>query len=248
VAAVGYYSAATKIAEVWGLAAGVFQASMYPLMCKFYIIDQKSFAKTASYSFRYLFIGILPIVVCCTVYAPAILRLVFGKGFETAAPALVLLIWAEVFLVGNMFGQAALVAAGKEKWTLPLSLTAAGSNVLLNVLLIPKYGYIGAAWASLLSYGMYPVLGTLLPQTREIVCFMWRELWRPFLAALATAAWLLYVQSSSLRLFIAPVIYVLILTMLKGVGVQDLLLLRRAILEGAVIADRCLPESPSVKI
>jgi O-antigen/teichoic acid export membrane protein len=243
VAAVGHYSAATKIAEVWGLAAGVLQAATYPLMCRFYTPDRERFEKTVRYSFRYLFIAMFPVVTICTLYAPAILGFVFGEGFANAALACVLLMWAEVFLVGNMIGQAALIAAGKEKWTLALSLAAAGLNVFLNVLLIPRYGYIGAAWASLVSYGAYPVLETLLPQTRGFVCLMWKELWRPFLASVATGGLLFDFPRNGLLLFIAPVVYLVLLTMLKGVGVQDLLLLRRAVLEGAPIAVRHLPEN-----
>jgi O-antigen/teichoic acid export membrane protein len=211
-------------------------------MCRFYTADRERFEKTARYAFRYLFIAMFPVVMICTLYASAILGFVFGKGFANAASACVLLMWAEFFLVGNMIGQAALIAAGKEKWTLALTLAAAGLNVFLNVLLIPRYGYIGAAWASLVSYGSYPVLETLLPQTREFVCFMWKEFWRPFLASVATGGLLLYFQKSGLLLFIAPVIYVVLLRMLRGVGMQDLLLFRRAILEGAPMTGRRLSE------
>jgi O-antigen/teichoic acid export membrane protein len=232
VAAIGYYSAATKIAEGWGLVVGVFQAAVFPLMCRFYAADRERFEKTAHYSLRYIFIGIFPFAVACTLYAPAILRLVFGADFSRAAPALTVLMWAEVFLVGNMICQATLVAAGLQKCTFWLALAAAGSNVLLNLLLIPKYGYTGAAWASLISYGMYPVVETLLPQTRPFAWILWREIWRPFSAALAAGTLLRDLPINGLLLAgVGLAAYFAILVSLRGVGLHDLHLLRRALSE-----------------
>jgi O-antigen/teichoic acid export membrane protein len=246
--AVGYYSAATKIAEIWALFAGVFQAAVYPLMCKFYATDHERFEKTARYSFRYLFLGTFPFVIGCTLYAPAILRVAFGSPFSKAAPALILLVWADVFLVANMISQATLIAAGRERWTLLLSLAAAGSNVILNLLLIPRFGFVGAAWASLASYGMYLVTETLLTRTRPFALLLWKEAWRPFLAALATATLLVYLPSTSLRVVIGPATYVACLFAIRGLDSQDFFLARRALVGCVPGTSPYAPQSPRAEI
>jgi O-antigen/teichoic acid export membrane protein len=50
---------------------------------------------------------------------------------------------------------------------------AAALNILINVLLIPKYGYVGAAWATLISYLVYFIVLTAMGHSNMRWSFPW---------------------------------------------------------------------------
>ena len=77
--------------------------------------------------------------------------LLYGGSYEAAAPVLKILVWsAALVLLRGTFRQA-LCAAGEQRADLGCAASCAGINVALNLLLIPRFGLMGAAVATLLS-------------------------------------------------------------------------------------------------
>jgi Na+-driven multidrug efflux pump len=63
------------------------------------------------------------------------------------------------------------------KFDMVSNMTAAIANVLLNLLFIPRYGILGAAWATLISYFLtYVGTSSLYPPTRDIFRMQVRSL------------------------------------------------------------------------
>jgi O-antigen/teichoic acid export membrane protein len=219
---VGIYAAATRLAEPWGLAAGVFVSATFPMLCRTFVPDTQGFHRISRATYRYLFIPLMLLIAYATLFAAPILRLIFGPGFEAGAPALVTLMWAEVFLFANMVSQYVLVAAGAQKVTFFLSAAGAVSNVALNLVLIPRYGATGAGVASLISYAFYQFLQSALPQTREFSIPVWSELFRPALACIGVVLALRVVRlSPGLALAIVPAGYVVALFAIGGLRSDD---------------------------
>lgn len=82
---------------------------------------------------------------------PAGLEWIFGAGFAASFPILLLL--AGGHLTNAFFGPVAslLTMSGSERTVVKLSALGAGSNILLNLILIPTHGAIGAAVATAVS-------------------------------------------------------------------------------------------------
>jgi O-antigen/teichoic acid export membrane protein len=98
------------------------------------------------------FSAALAIAVAMSLTADWIVVLLFGEAFSAAVTVLQIHIWSGCFIfVRYLIGQH-LVITEQE----PLSLFSHGMGALLNVglnlWLIPKYGIVGAAWATLISY------------------------------------------------------------------------------------------------
>ena len=88
------------------------------------------------------------IAIPTTLLAPWIVRVLYGPGYEGAAPMLAVLVWSLVFTsLGVVRG--AFLRAMNWLWTY-LVTVAAGLvvNVLLNLWLIPRYGGMGAVIAA----------------------------------------------------------------------------------------------------
>ncbi len=99
-----------------------------------------------------------PLFLAAWVFAPAILGL-FGSDFREAAPVVAIL--AGSALLGSGFGSIdiLLVMAGKSVWSLGNSAAALTTNVVLNLILIPKMGINGAA----LAWAISRIVSNVLP-------------------------------------------------------------------------------------
>jgi O-antigen/teichoic acid export membrane protein len=96
-----------------------------------------------------------------TAVPQAIITLLYGQSFAKAASSLRFLGPATfVLCMGSIFGIA-LTSIGEERNQLKITFIALLSNVFLNFLLIPVYGGIGAALATLISGMVYLLLGQI---------------------------------------------------------------------------------------
>jgi O-antigen/teichoic acid export membrane protein len=79
--------------------------------------------------------------------ADPIVRGIYGAGFQSATPLLVVLSILLVFKCPSFALAAWLVATDRQNRRVVVQATAAGLNLGLNLLLIPTCGAMGAAWA-----------------------------------------------------------------------------------------------------
>lgn len=163
--------------------------------------------------------GALPIAVGGFVFAPAIIGLVFGAGYAAAAlPLQVLMVSVPISAVRDVPVMAVL-SKGREDLVLRVVAASATINLVLNATLIPRFGMLGAAVATVstealrfaLSLGHARSLGFPTPALVRA--------WRPMAAALAMVVALLPVPRSNLLLGIptGAVAYVLALALVGGI-------------------------------
>lgn len=106
---------------------------------------------------KWLSFLILPIFLVLCLFPEAVLNLFFGSAYIAAAPALRILSLG--FIIGNLLGPngAMLIALGETTFIMWATLAAAIANVLLNIVLIPPFGIVGAAIASAVSIALFNV-------------------------------------------------------------------------------------------
>jgi O-antigen/teichoic acid export membrane protein len=87
-----------------------------------------------------------PLYLTVAIFGPVLIR-VFGRGFDQGADALVIL------AVGGMIGAACgpvdmvLLMGGRSSATMLSAAIGLTVNIGVNVALVPRYGFVGAAWA-----------------------------------------------------------------------------------------------------
>jgi O-antigen/teichoic acid export membrane protein len=90
-----------------------------------------------------------PLYLSLAVFAPLVLR-VFGSEFAAGQDALVILSLGMLVNMGTGNCHIVLLMSGKSSWNLLNTVTSVAVNLVLGILLIPKYGATGAAiaWAA----------------------------------------------------------------------------------------------------
>ncbi len=148
-AAVGWYNAAYKLIDGLNFVPTLFIVAIFPAMSFLYFKDQKRLKKIFGKYVSYLFILAIPIGIGVTLLSDRIILSFFGYQYSNAALALQILIWAEVFVFVNYFMGFLLNAIDKQRLFTLTTLVGLICNVFLNLLLIPRYGIYGAAFATL---------------------------------------------------------------------------------------------------
>lgn len=103
----------------------------------------------------------------CAAFGELVIGLAFGEGYSPAALFLVVLAVALVFALANGVLFQAALAFGMERWCAIGATIAALVNVTANLLLVPRYGVLAAAWitvATEIVVGAFIMLGLLLKQ------------------------------------------------------------------------------------
>jgi O-antigen/teichoic acid export membrane protein len=87
--------------------------------------------------------------------APFIIRLLYGAEYSGAGIVLQILLVAVLFAVLGQASRSALLGMEKQSWLLKTGLVAAVFSIGLDVVLIPRYGAIGAAVANTTVQGLW---------------------------------------------------------------------------------------------
>jgi O-antigen/teichoic acid export membrane protein len=141
--------------------------TLFPLIATSYSRDRERARRLLQIAGEYLAMGSLPALAFTLVAAEPIVTLLFGRQFKDAAPALPILMGAFVsisfgYLAGNM-----VVLLELQRRFLLYAAVGLVVNASLNILLIPPYGFLAAAWITLvtevvvMSLTMRDVLGRL---------------------------------------------------------------------------------------
>jgi PST family polysaccharide transporter len=148
---VGWYAAAYRLITAVLIPSSVLLQAFMPALSEAHGDPERMRARGRRFIAALLAVG-FPLAVAGAFLAPLLIRL-FGADYAPAAPALTILM-VDVSLSYFHIGLGrALVAWDRERDYMAALVGGAVANVVLNLLLIPPYGIVGAAVATMLSEG-----------------------------------------------------------------------------------------------
>lgn len=150
---VGFYTAAVKMKNILVSAVTALGAVLLP-RASFYIQQGKKaeFRQITDKAFRFTFLAALPLSAYCILQATEIITLLSDTEYLGAVPAMIA-ITPTILLIGlsQITGIQILVPLGLEKYTILSTAAGAVTDLVLNALLIPTYGALGAAIGTLVA-------------------------------------------------------------------------------------------------
>ena len=160
--AVGIYSAAVRISETWYFVPMVIAASVFPS-----ILEAKEKSEDAYITQLQKVYDLLVFLAVCVALPVMLLSDwlivgVFGSEYAKAAPILAIHVWAGVFVCLGVVSSKWLVTERLQRLAFVRTAVGACINILLNLILIPKYGPTGAAVATVISYSVAAFWSDLL--------------------------------------------------------------------------------------
>jgi O-antigen/teichoic acid export membrane protein len=151
-ATVGIYSAAVKLTQVWSFLPGLIIGSLFPAIVNAKKTNFALYAKRFK-NLSFITIGItIAIAMPLYIFAPIIIRIIFGQDYIGAVPILRIYMWISLAITLTALAQNYFIVENFTKIFLYTSLIGATINILLNIILIPLYGSTGSAWGTMISY------------------------------------------------------------------------------------------------
>lgn len=148
---VGLYSAAYRVLDLAVFAAITVITPLIPILASQIRQDRKAAVADCRMAAQFAGLFALPVAIVLPTIAPSIFSTVLGQEFVGAAAPMNVLALNFVFIVFALLGSSINLANGEVAhgyWNAPL---ACAINLSLNVLLIPRFGMVGAAWAAVAS-------------------------------------------------------------------------------------------------
>jgi O-antigen/teichoic acid export membrane protein len=125
--------------------------TLTPIIAASWPGQRERMLKAVRLSAEFLVVSSLGALVFTIVAATPLVQLFFGSSFTAAAPALPVLAGAFVFICFGYLNGTLLLVLGIQRHFLPIGLAGLVFNVVGNLILVPAYGFMGAAWMTLLT-------------------------------------------------------------------------------------------------
>lgn len=157
-AEVGAYAIAVRIVEVSFVIPAVVIASVFPAMISAKQQDRVTYEARIQALFDSMLWSALAIAVPLSLLAGVVVRVLAGNAYAAAGPVLEVLAWMPVLVFLGVIRQRWLLAENQLGAGLAVEAAGCGLNVLANLVLIPRHGAVGAAYASLIGSAFATVL------------------------------------------------------------------------------------------
>jgi O-antigen/teichoic acid export membrane protein len=146
---VGIYSAAIRIVQVFYIVPAVLQLSTLPLFARLARHDNQKFREGLEKTVGLIFLISIPMALGGAILGTQIMRLVFGAAYALGGLAFRILMLTLIVDFPATIVSAAVFAYNHQKSLIITSLIGGVGNVVFDLLLIPRWGIVGSAFATL---------------------------------------------------------------------------------------------------
>jgi polysaccharide transporter, PST family len=167
--AVGIYSAATRISEVWYFVPMTISSSVMPSIFQAKEIGEELYYQRIGKLNRILTWLAIAVAIVMTFASKPLIAMLFGDSYLESGSILAVHIWASIFVFTGVATSGWFVAENLTYLSLYRTLAGAVINVFLNIFLIPIYGGIGAAIATIVAQAVASFLSNgVSPKTWKL--------------------------------------------------------------------------------
>lgn len=231
---VGWYNAAYRLILILLFIPGIINSAIFPTMSKFYISSQNALKLMCEKYFKIMFIIGIPLGVGTTLLANKIILLIFGSEYRPSIIALQILIWTIVFTFAGAAFVKLFESINKQIIITKISGICVIINILLNLLLIPKFSYVGASFATVITE--FILVGSIFIfaykfgygiESKKVV----KNISKVIIASVVMGAFLWYFKSLNLFILIilAILFYLIMIYIIKGINYEDVQMFKRII-------------------
>lgn len=170
---VAFYSTANSINSMWTFVIAAVIDSVSPVIYTAYNESRAVFKKSLKILYQFIiWLCLMAGVVIC-LSSKIIINLLYGASYMEAVPVLRVLVWSVMFSYLGVAKNIWVVSENKNKYLVAFTGMGIIGNLILNFILIPQYGAVGAAVATVVTQFISSVAAQLcFKETRESCIWM----------------------------------------------------------------------------
>lgn len=214
---VGLYSAAYRLVDFFSVVTIILVTPLIPIFSRLVLNNPEDLRGPVARSYEAAAFVAVPFAIATPMVSPWLTQLIFGEAFAEAADLMNILVWIVVLVLFSLLSSSANLALGAIKHGYWSGGIAVAVNVALNLWWIPEYGAPGAAYATLISSGVWYLISQYYT-TRELGNILHGKYWLWLIFLNGTLALVLYSTPSDKHLLLmvsAGVGYLFMAALLK---------------------------------
>jgi O-antigen/teichoic acid export membrane protein len=240
--AVSWYNLAFRMIQFLGLIPNILFGAVFPVSSRLFATSKDTLRFLFERSLKYLLIFAIPLGVGTTLLASRFTPLVGGQntGFGPASAALQILVWSEVMIFINMAFSNQLNSINKQTVVTKQTALCAIVNVVLNLIAIPLFGYLGACVVTVLTEAVSTLFlyRALMNSEFKIPSHVLRDLSKITIAGLVMGAFLYAIKDQgvfqgipglAVMVVLSVCVYFVLIFLLRVVDRDDMNMLRKLI-------------------
>ncbi len=193
---VGLYQAALPTSQLLWFFIGGISSVLLPTISGLWVMGKKEEINNGvKILTKTIFMVIVPLVVVFVVFPESILRILFGESFVPASHSLRILSIGAIFYTFYFMYGMILIAIGRTITYTKLTLATGTAGVVLNLMLVPVFGIVGAASAIMASYALGLLLLAAYAKNEVAINFSISGMVKALLGGTAVAAIIFSIKS-----------------------------------------------------
>jgi O-antigen/teichoic acid export membrane protein len=168
----GIYSSAVKLSEAWYFVPMIISSSVFPSILRVRKKSKELYLRRIQMLYDFFTWFTIGVALIVTFLSPFIINILYGSEYAMASTVLSIHIWAGVFVFLGVASSNYLIAENLTKITFYRTLAGVTVNIFLNLILVPFYGIMGAAFATLVSQFVSAFFSNLFFKKSRIIFIM----------------------------------------------------------------------------
>jgi len=225
-AAVGFWSVAYKLTYAFQFIPMAFSAAAFPAMSAYFVSDKTMLRKTFERVLFYLAILAVPIAFGIFSLAEPLILKIYGVTYLPSILPLQVAIFTVIFIFLNYPVGSLLNATDRQMTNTAVMGVCMALNVILNVILIPRFSYLGAAISAVISHALLFTIGLIF--AGRVVAynkkFIFGALFKIVISATVMSVVIIYLRPYVYWIFLVPVgatVYFALLFLFHGMEWRD---------------------------
>jgi O-antigen/teichoic acid export membrane protein len=155
---IGWYAGAFKIVEAFSALPSILGAALFPLILQLRTTNPHALDRLLGTSTKAILLFSIPAAATISLFSRPIISAVYGKSYLPGAGVLSILIWCIVPIFLYFYLMFVNIASGHAKHNLLAGCVALVAGLFANAILVPRVGYLGAAWSALIANTSFALL------------------------------------------------------------------------------------------
>jgi O-antigen/teichoic acid export membrane protein len=151
---VGWYSVAYKLTFALQFLPLALNNSVFPAFSRAFVESREALRAIFQQSFKFLLLLAVPLTVGVFVFVEPILNLRWASYSQTPQALRVLILSLPLIFLNLILGSLLNASNRQRENTIHIAFTLL-ANIVLDIMLIPSMGHVGAAWASVISSAVF---------------------------------------------------------------------------------------------
>lgn len=173
----GQYAAAVKLSVAWYFVPSVICSSLFPAIVNAKMKSIKLYKTRLQRLYSLMVILALSVVIPTMYFSNWLVEITFGSEYYLTAEVLSIHVLAGVFVFLGVANGKWFINENLQRYSIICLGSGMVVNIVMNLILIPKYGILGAAYATLISHFISTLVSPLLfKKTRPSFFMMIRSL------------------------------------------------------------------------